>query len=151
MVKLTVNGVEREFDGDPRMPLLWYLRDILGLTGSKFGCGMGLCGCCTVHLDGVATRSCIAPLESLEGKSVVTIEALSEDGDHPVQKAWRAHNTPQCGYCQPGQMMQAASLLASNPSPTDADIDQEMQGNLCRCGTYQRIRASIHEAAKENA
>lgn len=151
MVKLTVNGVEREFDGDPRMPLLWYLRDILGLTGSKFGCGMGLCGCCTVHLDDEPTRSCTTPLESLEGKSVVTIEALSDDGNHPVQKAWRAHNTPQCGYCQPGQMMQAAALLKKNGSPSDADIDQEMQGNLCRCGTYQRIRASIHEAAKETA
>ena len=151
MVKLTVNGVAREFDGDPRMPLLWYLRDILDLTGSKFGCGMGLCGCCTVHLDGVATRSCITTLESLEGKKVVTIEALSEDGSHPVQKAWRANNTPQCGYCQPGQIMQAASLLASNASPTDADIDSEMQGNICRCGTYQRIRASIHQAAKEMA
>ena len=151
MVKLTVNGVEREFDGDPRMPLLWYLRDILGLTGSKFGCGMGLCGCCTVHLDGAATRSCITTMESLEGKRVVTIEALSEDGSHPVQKAWKAHNTPQCGYCQPGQMMQAAALLESNSNPSDADIDSEMKGNICRCGTYQRIRASIHEAAKEMA
>lgn len=151
MVKLTVNGVERELDGDPRIPLLWYLRDILGLTGTKFGCGMGLCGCCTVHVDGVAMRSCITPLESLEGKSVVTIEALSQDGSHPVQKAWKAHNTPQCGYCQPGQIMQAASLLAKNAKPGDADIDGEMQGNICRCGTYQRIRASIHEAAKEMA
>ncbi|MCB1021352.1 MAG: (2Fe-2S)-binding protein [Bryobacterales bacterium] len=151
MVKLTVNGVAREFDGDPRMPLLWYLRDILSLTGSKFGCGMGLCGCCTVHLDGVATRSCITTMESLEGKKVVTIEALSDDGNHPVQKAWRANYTPQCGYCQPGQIMQAASLLAGNKAPTDADIDSEMQGNICRCGTYQRIRASIHEAAKEMA
>ena len=161
MVKLTVNGVEREFDGDARIPLLWYLRDIIGLTGSKFGCGMGLCGCCTVHLTvngverrtgsavGWATRSCITPLGSLEGKSVVTIEGLSADGSHPVQVAWRANNTPQCGYCQPGQMMQAASLLAENSSPSDADIDSGMQGNICRCGTYQRIRASIHEAARE--
>jgi len=151
MVKLKVNGVEREFDGDPNIPLLWYLRDILGLTGTKFGCGMGLCGCCTVHLDGVATRSCTASLEDLEGKSVLTIEGLSEDGSHPVQKAWRANNTPQCGYCQPGQMMQAAALLSSNANPSDEDIDSEMQGNICRCGTYQRIRASIHEAAKETA
>jgi len=151
MVKLTVNGVEREFDGDPRIPLLWYVRDILGLTGSKFGCGMGLCGCCTVHLDGAATRSCVTPLSAVEGKSVVTIEALSADGSHPVQVAWRANNTPQCGYCQPGQMMQAASLLAENSNPSDADIDSGMQGNICRCGTYQRIRESIHAAAKEMA
>ena len=151
MVTLKVNGVEHSFDGDERMPLLWYLRDILGLTGSKFGCGMGLCGACTVHLDGAATRSCITPVSSLEGKEVTTIEGLSEAGDHPVQNAWRAHNTPQCGYCQPGQMMQAASLLADNSSPSDADIDDAMQGNICRCGTYQRIRASIHEAAKEMA
>ena len=151
MVKLTVNGVEREFDGDPQIPLLWYLRDILGLTGSKFGCGMGLCGCCTVHLDGAAARSCITPLASVEGKQVVTIEALSENGDHPLQSAWKKNNTPQCGYCQPGQIMQAAALLRNNDSPGDADIDKEMQGNICRCGTYQRIRASIHDAAKEMA
>ena len=151
MVRLTVNGVEREFDGDPQIPLLWYLRDILGLTGSKFGCGMGLCGCCTVHLDGAATRSCITPLASLEGKSVVTIEGLSADASHPVQVAWRANNTPQCGYCQPGQIMQAASLLGENSSPTDEDIDSGMRGNICRCGTYQRIRESIHAAAKEMA
>ena len=151
MVKLTVNGVEREFDGDPQIPLLWYLRDILSLTGSKFGCGMGLCGCCTVHLDGTPARSCVTPLEGLEGKSVVTIEALSADGSHPLLAAWRENNTPQCGYCQPGQIMQAAGLLADKPSPSDEDIDSSMQGNICRCGTYQRIRASIHQAAKEMA
>jgi len=151
MVTLKINGVERTFDGDPQIPLLWYLRDILGLTGSKFGCGMGLCGACTVHLDGAATRSCITPVEGLEGKEVVTIEGLSEKGDHPVQNAWREHNTPQCGYCQSGQMMQAAALLAENSSPSDADIDSAMEGNICRCGTYQRIRASIHSAAKEIA
>lgn len=151
MVTLKINGVERTFDGDPQIPLLWYLRDILGLTGSKFGCGMGLCGACTVHLDGAATRSCITPVEGLEGKEVVTIEGLSENGDHPVQNAWREHNTPQCGYCQSGQMMQAAALLAENSSPSDDDIDSAMEGNICRCGTYQRIRASIHSAAKEIA
>ena len=151
MVTLKVNGVERTFDGDPQIPLLWYLRDILGLTGSKFGCGMGLCGACTVHLDGTGTRACITPVEGLEGKEVVTIEGLSEKGDHPVQNAWREHNTPQCGYCQSGQMMQAAALLAENSSPSDDDIDSAMEGNICRCGTYQRIRASIHTAAKEIA
>jgi len=151
MVTLKVNGVEHTFDGDPQIPLLWYLRDILGLTGSKFGCGMGLCGACTVHLDGTATRACITPVEGLEGKEVLTIEGLSENGDHPVQNAWREHNTPQCGYCQCGQMMQAAALLAENSSPSDDDIDAAMEGNICRCGTYQRIRASIHSAAKEIA
>ena len=149
MVKLKVNGQDRQFDGDPEMPLLWYLRDELGLTGSKFGCGAGLCGACTVHLDGNAVRSCITPLKSLEGKEVTTIEGLG--GDHPVQKAWMAHNVPQCGYCQSGQIMQAVSMLKSTPSPTDEQIDDQMQGNICRCGTYQRIRAAIHQAAKETA
>ncbi len=151
MVTLTVNGEERSFDGDPQIPLLWYLRDILGLTGSKFGCGMGLCGACTVHQDGAAMRSCITPLSAVEGKEIVTIEALSPDASHPVQAAWKAHNVPQCGYCQPGQIMQAASMLAGNKEPTDADIDSEMQGNICRCGTYQRIRTAIKDAAKEMA
>lgn len=151
MVKLTVNGEERSFEGDPQIPLLWYLRDILGLTGSKFGCGMGLCGACTVHQDGAAIRSCITPVSQVEGKEILTIEALSSDGSHPVQNAWKAHNVPQCGYCQPGQIMQAAAMLADNQSPTDADIDSDMQGNICRCGTYQRIRAAIKDAAKETA
>lgn len=151
MVTLTVNGAEQTFDGDSQIPLLWYLRDILGLTGSKFGCGMGLCGCCTVHVDGVATRSCVTPVSAVEGKEIVTIEALSDDGNHPVQVAWRELNVPQCGYCQPGQMMQAAALLGSNASPSDEDIDGDMQGNICRCGTYQRIRAAIHAAAEKSA
>ena len=151
MVTLTVNGAEQTFDGDPQIPLLWYLRDILGLTGSKFGCGMGLCGCCTVHVDGAATRSCVTPLSAVEGKDIVTIEALSDDGNHPVQVAWRELNVPQCGYCQPGQMMQAAALLEANASPSDEDIDGDMQGNICRCGTYQRIRAAIHAAAEKSA
>ncbi len=151
MIKLKVNGVAREFDGDPAMPLLWYLRDELGLTGSKFGCGMGLCGSCTVHQNGAAVRSCITPLSSLEGKEITTIEGLSANGDHAVQKAWMAHAVPQCGYCQSGQIMQAAAFLKENKKPTDQDIDQVMQGNICRCGTYQRIRAAIHQAAEEIA
>jgi isoquinoline 1-oxidoreductase alpha subunit len=151
MVKLKVNGAERAFDGDPDMPLLWYLRDELGLTGSKFGCGLGLCGACTVHLDGAATRSCITPLRALEGKSITTIEGLSAQGNHPVQQAWMAHAVPQCGYCQSGQIMQAAALLAGNKKPSDQDIDSAMQGNICRCGTYQRIRAAIHQAAEKMA
>lgn len=151
MVKLKVNGAERTFDGDPDMPLLWYLRDELGLTGSKFGCGLGLCGACTVHLDGAATRSCITPLRALEAKSITTIEGLSAQGNHPVQQAWMAHAVPQCGYCQSGQIMQAAALLAANKKPSDQDIDSVMQGNICRCGTYQRIRAAIHQAAEKMA
>jgi isoquinoline 1-oxidoreductase alpha subunit len=151
MVKLKVNGAERTFDGDPDMPLLWYLRDELGLTGSKFGCGAGLCGACTVHQDGAAIRSCITPLSALAGKSITTIEGLSANGDHPVQKAWMAHAVPQCGYCQSGQIMQAVALLADNKKPSDADIDSTMQGNICRCGTYQRIRAAIHQAAEDMA
>jgi len=149
MVKLKVNGQERQFDGDPEMPLLWYLRDELGLTGSKFGCGMGLCGACTVHQDGAAVRSCITPLKGLEGAEITTIEGL--DGDHAVQKAWMANNVPQCGYCQSGQIMQAVALLNGTPRPNDQQIDDKMQGNICRCGTYQRIRAAIHEAAEELA
>jgi isoquinoline 1-oxidoreductase alpha subunit len=133
------------------MPLLWYLRDELGLVGTKFGCGMALCGACTVHLDGQATRSCVLPLSSVVGKSITTIEGLSRDGNHPVQKAWRALNVPQCGYCQSGQIMQAASLLATNSKPTDDDIDSAMAGNICRCGTYPRIRAAIKTAAAEGS
>ena len=149
MTKLRVNGVERTFEGDPAMPLLWYLRDELGLTGTKFGCGIAACGACTVHVDGEAQRACVTPVSTLDGKSVVTIEGLSESGDHPVQRAWRAENVPQCGYCQSGQIMQAAALLSKTPRPTDEQIDRAMAGNICRCGTYVRIRAAIHAAARE--
>jgi isoquinoline 1-oxidoreductase alpha subunit len=149
MITLKINGSPRQFDGDPDMPLLWYLRDVAGLTGSKFGCGMGLCGSCTVHQDGVAIRSCVTPVRTVVGKEIITIEGLSGSGDHPLQKAWAALNVPQCGYCQVGQIMQAASLLKTKPRPTDQDIDAGMSGNICRCGTYQRIRAAIHLAAKE--
>lgn len=149
MTKLRVNGVERTFEGDPAMPLLWYLRDELGLTGTKFGCGIAACGACTVHVDGEAQRACVTPVSSLDGKSVVTIEGLSDSGDHPVQRAWRAENVPQCGYCQSGQIMQAAALLSKTPRPTDAQIDEAMAGNICRCGTYVRIRAAVHAAARE--
>ena len=149
MIQFRVNGVERRFDGDPEMPLLWYLRDTLGYTGTKFGCGMALCGACTVHLDGTAVRSCITPVVAAAGKQVTTIEGLSADGDHPVQRAWMSLNVAQCGYCQAGQIMQAASLLKSNPHPSDAEIDTAMSGNICRCGTYTRIRAAIKLAAGE--
>jgi isoquinoline 1-oxidoreductase alpha subunit len=148
MINLRVNGERRTWDGDAAMPLLWYLRDELALTGTKFGCGIAACGACTVHVDGNAVRACVTPVSALEGKSVVTIEGLSPDGDHTVQKAWREQNVPQCGYCQSGQIMQAAALLAKTPSPSDVEIDQAMAGNICRCGTYPRIRAAIHSAAK---
>ena len=148
MTKLRVNGVERTFEGDPSMPLLWYLRDELGLTGTKFGCGIAACGACTVHVDGEAQRACVTPVSTLEGKRVITIEGLSETGDHAVQRAWRDQNVPQCGYCQSGQIMQAAAFLAKTPAPTDDQIDKAMAGNICRCGTYVRIRAAIHAAAK---
>jgi len=151
MIKLKVNGVDRSFDGDPEMPLLWYLRDVLGLTGTKFGCGVALCGACTVHVNGEAVRSCVTTMQSTTGASVVTIEGLGAQGLHPVQKAWMEANVPQCGYCQPGQIMQAAALLKSKPRPTDADINEAMSGNICRCGTYQRIRAAIKAAAQEVA
>jgi isoquinoline 1-oxidoreductase subunit alpha len=151
MVNLTVNGTARMFDGDEDMPLLWYLRDDLRLTGTRFGCGAGLCGACTVHLDGTAVRACQTPLKSLNNKKVVTVEGLSPNGMHPVQAAWEKHNVAQCGYCQTGQIMQAASLLARTPNPSDADIDRAMQGNICRCGTYQRIRAAIKTAAGRRA
>jgi isoquinoline 1-oxidoreductase subunit alpha len=149
MIRLKVNGASKEYTGDPAMPLLWYLRDELQLTGSKFGCGMGLCGACTVHVNGEAARSCLTPMQSVSGKTIVTIEGLSKNGDHPVQRAWEQHNVPQCGYCQAGQIMQAASLLKTKPKPTDQDIDQAMQGNICRCGTYQRIVRAVERAARE--
>jgi isoquinoline 1-oxidoreductase subunit alpha len=146
-MQVRVNGITRNAGAAADTPLLWYLRDELGLTGTKFGCGIGACGACTVHLDGRAVRSCQTPLSATQGKAVTTIEGLSGSGTHPVQQAWRAHNVPQCGYCQSGQIMQAASLLATTPSPTDGDIDAAMRGNICRCGTYLRIRAAIHAAA----
>ena len=149
MVNFTINGTSRSFDGDTDMPLLWYLRDDLRLTGTRFGCGAGLCGACTVHVDGQATRSCQTPMRTLQGKKVVTIEGLSADGNHPVQRAWVTFNVPQCGYCQTGQIMSAAALLTRTPNPSDQDIDTFMAGNICRCGTYQRIRAAIKAAAKE--
>jgi isoquinoline 1-oxidoreductase subunit alpha len=147
MVNLRVNGEERAFDGDASMPLLWYLRDELGLTGTKFGCGQALCGACTVHLDGDAIRACQTTVGDAAGKAVTTIEGLDPAGNHPVQRAWRALNVPQCGYCQAGQIMQAAALLRQTPTPSDRDIDEAMFGNICRCGTYQRIRAAIKQAA----
>jgi len=151
MVHLKVNGQPQSFDGDPEMPLLWYLRDILGLTGTKFGCGMSLCGACTVHENGKAIRSCSKPMRSVDGLEITTIEGISAHGPHAVQKAWAEVNVPQCGYCQTGQIMQAVSLLTVKPKPTDEEIDDAMAGNICRCGTYQRIRAAIHQAAKETA
>jgi isoquinoline 1-oxidoreductase alpha subunit len=153
MVKLTVNGKAQTYNGDPEMPLLWYVRDDLRLTGTRFGCGAGLCGACTVHVNGQAVRSCQTKMSTLEGKTVLTIDALGGANGvlHPVQRAWVTHNVPQCGYCQSGQIMSAAALLKATPNPTDADIDRGMAGNICRCGTYQRIRAAIHTAAKERA
>ena len=148
MAKFTLNGVEREVDAPPDMPLLWVIRDVLKLTGTKFGCGMALCGACTVHLNGQATRSCILPVGAVEGQQVRTIEGLAQgDALHPCQRAWNELSVPQCGYCQPGQLMQASSLLAQTPEPTDEEINTSMSGNLCRCGTYPRIRAAIHRAA----
>ena len=144
---MRVNGVVRQYTGDPEMPLLWYLRDLLQLTGTKISCGIGICGTCTVHVNGKATRSCTLPMKQMAGKRVVTIEGLSANGDHVVQKAWMEVNVPQCGYCQSGQIMQAAALLKEKPKPTDDDIDAAMEGNLCRCGTYQRIRQAIKLAA----
>jgi len=147
MIKLSVNGKDTAVDVDPDMPLLWVLRDTLGLTGTKFGCGMALCGACTVHLDGQPIRSCVTPVSAVAAGKVTTIEGLSSDRSHPVQKAWIELDVPQCGYCQSGQIMSAAALLAHTAAPSDADIDTAMSGNLCRCGTYQRIRAAIHRAA----
>jgi isoquinoline 1-oxidoreductase alpha subunit len=150
-MKLKVNQQDRSFDGDPDMPLMWYLRDELALTGTKFGCGVGLCGACTVHLDGKAVRSCTVSMKDASGHAVTTIEGLSPDGNHPVQKAWRAENVPQCGYCQPGQIMNAAALLMEKGNPSDADILTAMQGNICRCGCYQRIFSAIKTAAGKGA
>ena len=148
MLKLNVNGQTVDTDATPDTPLLWVLRDHLGMTGTKFGCGAALCGACTVHLDGEPVRSCQLPLEAVAGRKVTTIEGVSPDRSHPVQQAWMELDVPQCGYCQSGQIMSATALLARNPSPTDADIDVAMSGNLCRCGTYPRIRSAIHRAAE---
>lgn len=145
MIELTINGKAHRLDADPEMPLLWAIRDLAGLTGTKYGCGVAQCGACTVHVDGVATRSCSIPLESVAGSKITTIEALG--GSHPLQKAWEEMQVPQCGYCQSGQIMSAAALLNDTPKPTDADIDAAMDGNLCRCGTYPRIKAAIKRAA----
>lgn len=147
MATITVNGESRTFDGDADTPLLWYLRDTAGLVGTKYGCGAGVCGACTIHVDGVAARSCVTTIGEADGKAVTTIEGLSPDGEHPVQKAWRELSVPQCGFCQAGQIMQAASLIAKNNAPSDEEISSEMSGNLCRCGCYQRIHAAVRLAA----
>ena len=149
MVSIKINGISRQFDGSPDMPLLWYVRDELELTGSKFGCGMALCGACTMHVDGSAVRACVTPVSFADGKEVTTIEGLDPEGNHPVQRAWRANNVPQCGYCQSGQIMSAAALLNRNPDPSDEEIISGMAGNICRCGTYQRIFAAVRTAAQE--
>ncbi len=146
-IEFTLNGKAQSFDVDPDMPLLWAIRDIAGLTGTKYGCGKALCGACTVHVDGNPVRSCAFPVSSAAGMSVTTIEGLSPDGGHPVQKAWRELNVPQCGYCQSGQIMSAVALLQRNPKPSDGEIADAMSGNICRCGTYTRIRKAIHRAA----
>lgn len=146
-IRVRVNGVERELDVDPEMPLLWALRDVLGLTGTKYGCGQALCGACTVHLDGQTVRACVTPVRRADGHSVTTIEGLSPDGNHPLQRAWVDMGVPQCGFCQAGQIMSAAALLKAKPKPTDEEIHQSLAGNLCRCGTYTRIRAAIKKAA----
>jgi isoquinoline 1-oxidoreductase subunit alpha len=146
-MKIKVNGVDKTLDVDPDMPLLWALRDVLGLTGTKYGCGEALCGACTVHLDGRAVRACVTPVRRADGRAVTTIEGLSSDGSHPLQQAWLELRVPQCGFCQTGQIMTAAALLAVKAKPSDADIDQSMAGNICRCGTYPRIRAAIKKAA----
>ncbi|HUI52380.1 MAG TPA: (2Fe-2S)-binding protein [Terriglobales bacterium] len=147
-ISFTLNGKPETVEVDPQMPLLWVLRDSLSMTGTKYGCGIALCGSCTVHIDGQAARSCITPISAVQGKKVTTIEGLSEDGNHAVQKAWMEIDVPQCGYCQSGQIMSAAALLSEKPHPTDAEIDDFMSGNICRCGTYQRIRKAIHRAAE---
>ena len=147
-ISFTLNGARQSVDVDPQMPLLWVLRDTLGMTGTKFGCGMALCGACTVHVNGSVTRACITPVSSVTGKSVTTIEGLSTDNTHPVQQAWIEEDVPQCGYCQSGQLMAASSLLAKTPKPTDADIDEALHGNICRCGAYAQIRRAIHRAAE---
>lgn len=150
-VQFLLNDKAQTVDVSPDMPLLWVLRDTLGMTGTKFGCGMALCGACTVHIEGAPTRSCITPVAAVAGKHVTTIEGLSSDRSHPVQRAWMEIDVPQCGYCQSGQIMSAAALLAKTPQPTDAQIDAAMTGNICRCGTYQRIREAIHRAAEMQA
>jgi len=151
-VRLIVNGTEHDLDANPDMPLLWALRDLLGLTGTKYGCGIALCGACTVHVDGVPLRSCVTPLSAAQGRAVTTIEGLALDGrDHPVQQAWQEVNVPQCGYCQSGQLMSAAALIDGNSAPTDEEIDEAMAGNLCRCGTYLRIRQAVKRAAEIRA
>ncbi len=147
MIALTVNGRRRNVQADASTPLLWVLRDHLGVTGTKYGCGMALCGACTVHVEGEPTRSCVTPVSAVAGKRITTIEGLSRNADHPVQKVWIELDVPQCGYCQSGQIMSAVALLAKHPKPTDAQIDEAMRGNLCRCGTYPRIRAAIKRAA----
>jgi isoquinoline 1-oxidoreductase subunit alpha len=151
MIQIRVNGKAATFDGDPEMPLLWFLRDELQLTGTKYGCGVGMCGACTVHVNGEAARACLTPMKDAAGQTVTTIEGLAINGDHPLQKAWKAANVPQCGYCQSGQIMQAAAMLKKIPKPTDKEIDTNMQGNICRCGTYQRIRQAIKQAARVKA
>jgi aerobic-type carbon monoxide dehydrogenase small subunit (CoxS/CutS family) len=150
-ISFTLNGKAQSVDVSSDMPLLWVLRDTLNMTGTKFGCGMALCGACTVHINGEATRSCITQISSVAGKKVTTIEGLSTDGSHPVQQAWMEEDVPQCGYCQSGQIMSAVALLSKKPKPTDSDIDDAMSGNICRCGTYQRIRKAIHRAASMQA
>lgn len=150
-IELTLNGKALSLDVDPDMPLLWAIRDIAGLTGTKYGCGKALCGSCCVHLDGKVVRSCVLPVSAATGASVTTIEGLAPDGDHPVQVAWRELNVAQCGYCQPGQIMSAVALLERNPKPSDADIDAAMSGNICRCGTYTRIRQAIHKVAEDQS
>lgn len=148
MIKLTVNGIVHEIDAAPDTPLLWALRDLIGLTGTKYGCGQALCGACTVHMDGQPIRSCSTPLSAVGSHKIITIEGLSADRSHPVQRAWMEIDVPQCGYCQSGQIMSAAALLAKNPAPKDGDIDAAMAGNICRCGTYQRVRQAIHRAVE---
>lgn len=150
-LSLSVNGAERRIEADPEMPLLWALRDLLGLTGTKYGCGQALCGSCTVHLDGEAVRSCTTPVSAAVGRKVTTIEGLAAQGDHPLQRAWVELAVPQCGFCQPGQIMSAAALLKEKTKPTDAEIDEALYGNLCRCGVYQRIKAAVHRAAEIQA
>ena len=151
MITLSVNGVQHQFDGDPDTPLIWYLRDELNLTGTKFGCGMAQCGTCTVHVDGEALRSCVIPISAVKNTEVTTIEGLSPNGNHPLQQAWEKHKVPQCGFCQAGQIMQAASLLSSNPTPSDEEIKTTMNGNICRCGTYPRIYAAIKSVSKSSS
>ncbi len=147
-MRLNVNGQDQEVNAPADMPLLWVLRDLMGLTGTKYGCGMSLCGACTVHVDGKAVRSCSTPVSAAAGKRITTIEGLSKDGSHPVQRAWAEIDVVQCGYCQPGQIMSAVALLKERPKPTDADIDAALAGNICRCGTYERIRAAVKRAAE---